>query len=291
VKPRPFSYLAPGSTEEALSLLAEFAGEAAVLAGGQSLVPMLNLRIVSVGWLVDIMRIDSLRGIRVDNGWVEVGAAATQAEVAASTDVGARVPLLVEALRHVGHPSTRNAGTVAGSAAFADPVAEVPAVAAALDAELVLESRRGRRSVPAREFFVSVMSTVREPDELLAAVRFPVQAPGTGSAFLEISPRLGGSTGEFALVGVAAVLAVREGRIDRAALGYLGGGATPLRAAEAEALLAGEQPRDELFAEAADCAAASLEPSSDIHATADYRRRLAKVLTRRALATAVERAA
>ena len=187
MKPSRFEYLAPETCEEALGALAEHGDDAAVLAGGQSLIPMMNLRIAAPGVLIDVMRTPDLRGIRCENGRTEIGAGVRMAEA----EQDSTVPLLQRALRHVGHPAIRNAGTVCGSVAHADPAAELPAVLLALDGEVVLRSVRGERIVAADEFFRSYYMTAREPDELVVAVRIPAYTSRV--AFHEATPRLGGS--------------------------------------------------------------------------------------------------
>ncbi|MGN6867585.1 MAG: FAD binding domain-containing protein [Solirubrobacteraceae bacterium] len=278
MKPTAFEYFAPESVEEALESLAEHGEEAAVLAGGQSLVPMMNLRISAPPVLIDIMRIPELRVIRRDDGWIEIGAGVrmTQAEREAG------VPLLTAALQHVGHPPIRNCGTVCGSVAHADPAAEVPAALLALDGEVVLRSVRGQRVVPADEFLRSYFTTAREPDELVAAIRIPERTRRT--AFLEVTPRLGGSTGEFATVAVAAA-AERDdsGRFVSVAIALAGAAERATRAREAESLLVGSESTVETLDAAADRAAESVDPSDDVHARREYRRHLSRVLTRRAL--------
>jgi len=278
VKPTAFAYLAPESGDEALAALAEHGEEAAVLAGGQSLIPMMNLRIAAPGTLIDIMRIDELRTIRRTGGWVEIGAGVRMSQ--AERESG--VPLLTAALRHVGHPPIRNCGTLCGSVAHADPAAEVPAVLLALDGEVVLRSVRGERRTPTDDFLRSYFTTAREPDELVAAIRLPDRARRV--AFLEVTPRLGGSTGEFATIALAAA-ADRDGagRFERVSLAYAGAAERAIRAREAEALLAGAEPAPELFAAAAAAASAAVDPSADVHAGPEYRRHLVEKLTLRAL--------
>jgi CO/xanthine dehydrogenase FAD-binding subunit len=192
--------------------------------------------------------------------------------------------LLRAALKHVGHPAIRNAGTVCGSVAHADPAAEVPAVLVALDGEVALRSVRGQRALPADEFFSSYFTTAREPDELVVAVRIPVTAGRV--AFHEVTPRLGGSTGEFATVAVAATADLEDDgrRFSRVSLAYAGVAERAIRAREAEAFLAGAEATAEVIATAAERAAEAVEPPVDVHAGPEYRRRLVKALTRRALA-------
>lgn len=278
MKPAAFEYLAPESPEEALDALAEHGEAAVVLAGGQSLIPMMNLRISAPAVLIDIMRIPELRMIRRDAGWIEIGAGVrmTQAEREAG------VPLLTAALHHVGHPAIRNCGTVCGSVAHADPAAEVPAALLALDGDVVLRSVRGERTLPADDFFSSYFTTARVSDELVAAVRIPERARRT--AFLEVTPRLGGSTGEFATVAVAATAERDErGRFASVSIALAGAADRAIRAREAESLLVGSGPTAEALDAAAERAAAAVDPSDDVHAGREYRRHLSRVLTRRAL--------
>jgi len=278
VKPSAFEYLTPETCEEALGALAEHGDEAAVLAGGQSLIPMMNLRIAAPGVLIDVMRIPELRRIRGEGDRTEVGAGVRMTEA----EQDASVPLLQRALRHVGHPAIRNCGTVCGSVAHADPAAEVPAVVLALDGEIVLRSVRGERVLAADEFFRSYYTTAREPDELVVAVRIPADRPRV--AFHEVTPRLGGSTGEFATAGVAATAELGDGnRVNRVRIALLGVADRPVRARDAEALLTGAEPTADAIGAAAESAAAAIDPPSDVHAGPDYRRRLVAVLTRRAL--------
>jgi carbon-monoxide dehydrogenase medium subunit len=280
VKPTAFEYLAPESCQEALEALAEHGEEAAVLAGGQSLVPMMNLRISAPPVLIDIMRIAELRFIRRAGAWVEIGAGVRMAQAEREADV----PLLTAALHHVGHPVIRNCGTVCGSVAHADPAAELPAALLALDGEVVLRSGRGERVLPADEFLRSYFTTAREPDELLVAVRIPASASSRRMAFLEATPRLGGSTGEFATVAVAAT-AERDdaGRFAQVSIALAGAAERAVRAREAESLLTGAEATAAALEEASELAADAVDPSDDVHAGRDYRRHLSRVLTRRAL--------
>jgi aerobic carbon-monoxide dehydrogenase medium subunit len=279
VKPSAFEYLAPDTCEEAFAALAEHGEDAAVLAGGQSLIPMMNLRIAAPRVLVDVMRIPELRAIRNEGDRIEVGAGVRMAE--AEQDSG--IPLLQRALRHVGHPAIRNSGTVCGSAAHADPAAEVPAVLLAVDGEVVLRSVRGERVIAADDFFRSYYTTAREPDELVVAVRIP---PGPSRvAFREVTPRLGGSTGEFATAGVALAAELDpDGRFADVRIALLGVADRPVRARDAEALLLDAEPADDVIAAAAESVAAAVDPPSDVHAGPEYRRHLVSVLTGRALA-------
>jgi CO/xanthine dehydrogenase FAD-binding subunit len=278
VKPCAFEYLAPETSEEAIAALAEYGDEASVLAGGQSLIPMMNLRIAAPAVLVDVMRIAELRAIRREDGWIEIGAGVrmTQAE----RETGS--PLLTAALRHVGHPAIRNCGTVCGSVAHADPAAELPAVLLALDGEVVLRSVGGQRVLSAEDFFRSYFTTARRPDELVAAIRLPASPPRI--AFHEVTPRLAGSTGEFATVAVAAGAARDDfGRLSRVSLAFAGVAERAIRARDAEAILTGAEPTPDAIATAAHLATTAVDPPVDVHAGSDYRRRLVNALTRRAL--------
>ena len=278
MKPSAFEYLAPETCEEALGALAEHGDDAAVLAGGQSLIPMMNLRIAAPRVLIDVMRTPELRGIRTEDGRTEIGAGVRMAEAERESNV----PLLQRAIRHVGHPTIRNAGTVCGSVAHADPAAELPAVLLALDGQVVLRSVRGERVLAANEFFRSYYTTARQPDELVVAVRIPADTPRV--AFHEVTPRLGGSTGEFATAGVAAAAKPGDrGLWRRVRIALLGVADRPVRALEAEALLTAAEPTADVLAAAAESAASAVDPPSDVHAGPEYRRRLVSVLTSRAL--------
>ena len=287
MKPPPFEYHAPGSLPEALELLASLGSEAKVLAGGQSLVPLLNLRLARPAHLVDINNLAELGEIKAVDGGIAVGALVRQRAAERSDLVRERCPLMAEALPLIGHPQIRNRGTVGGSLAHADPASELPAVAAALNADLVIRSVRGERVVKPEEFFVSFLTTSLEPDELLVELRLPAWQPGTGWAFMEISRR----HGDFAMVGVASTVRLAaDGSVAEARLAYTGAGGAPIRAHEAERKLIGQAPTESVFADAAEAAAAATDPPSDIHATAAYRRHITRVLTRRALAVASGRA-
>jgi carbon-monoxide dehydrogenase medium subunit len=285
MKPPAFAYAAPETLEEALALRAEHAGDSAVLAGGQSLMPLLNLRMAFPGTVIDVGRIRELSGIREWDGGVAIGAMTRQRAAEQSELIAQRTPLMTRALPNVGHTAIRNRGTVGGSIAHADPAAELPAVALALDAELVARSSSGERTIPASEFFMGYLTTALQPEELLVEVRLPGLAAGHGSAFVELARR----HGDFALVGVGAAVALDgSGAIADARLVFIGVGGAPVRAREAEALLRGAMPTDEVYAEAAERAKGELEPGSDSHASAEYRRRIAGVLAQRALREATQ---
>jgi CO/xanthine dehydrogenase FAD-binding subunit len=287
MKPAAFDYLVPASVEEALRLLADLGDGAKPLAGGQSLVPLMNFRLVRPQHLVDLNGLHELAGIGEDDGYLVIGAMTRQRAVETSALVLRRCPLLTEAMPQIGHTQIRNRGTVGGSLAHADPAAELPAVVAALGGELVVRSARGRRTMNSEQFFVGYLTTALEPGELLIEVRLPAMAPRTGTAFVEISRR----HGDFALVGVAATLTVDEaGVCTGSALALTGVGPTPVVAREAARALVGGKPTPEAFDEAGRRVSASVHPDSDLHASSEYRTHVAGVLTRRALARAAERA-
>jgi carbon-monoxide dehydrogenase medium subunit len=282
-----FRYHRPATVEEAVGLLAEFGSDAKVLAGGQSLVPLLALRLSHPEHLVDIGRVAGLDTVKDGPGGFTVGAAVRHADVELSPVTPRAAPLVAAAMPHIGHRAIRNQGTVCGSLAHADPAAELPAVALATDAELIARSATGERRIPAAEFFLGYLTSALDETELLTAVHFPAWPARTGASVLEISRR----HGDYALVGLAAVLGLGDdGRVERAALSFLGAGATPVRVPAAEAVLIGEIPEESAFAEAAAVVTKTIEPPADNHATAAYRAHVAGVLTRRCLAEAHHRA-
>jgi len=287
VKPPPFGYVAATSVEEALDALAEHGDEAKLLAGGQSLVPLLAFRLAWPSVLVDLNGVDGLDGAALEDGTLVLGATARERTVERLPGLAERCRMIVEAIAHIGHVAIRNRGTVGGSLVHADPAAEWPALAVALDAELDATSKRGTRTIPAQEFFVSYFTTSLEPDEVLTRIRVPLPNGRSGSAFLELARR----HGDFALAGVGAhVTLTADGTASDVRLGLIGVGDRPVRASGAEAALRGRIPDEEAVAEAAEAVAGEIEPTGDIHASADYRRHLATVLTRRAVTAAVERA-
>ena len=259
MKPRPFDYARPDTVEEAVALLAEYGDDARVLAGGQSLMAMMNLRLAEPAVLVDIARIAALSHIRDLGDAIEVGAAVTQNTLLAWPELANKLPLLAAALPHVGHFQTRNKGTVCGSIAHADPSSELPLSLAALEGSVVLRSARGERTVPASEFQIDMLTTAREPDELIVAVRFPVHT-GRGAAFREVARR----HGDFAIVAVAAFTDGKGG----ATLGVGGMAGTPV--------VRQVSPGD--AKEAANALAAELEGYEDLHASAELRRDLLRNL-------------
>ncbi|MGH7553620.1 MAG: FAD binding domain-containing protein [Longimicrobiales bacterium] len=280
MKPAPFEYFAPETLEEALALLARYGDDAKPLAGGQCLIPVLNFRLARPAVLIDLNRIASLAGIQATRDGLRIGAMTRQREAERSALIAQAAPLLAEALPHVAHPQIRNRGTLGGSLAHADPAAELPAVALALDAMFRLRSARGERRLEARDFFTGLFATVLASDELLVEIDVPALPAGTAIAFEEIARR----HGDYALLGVAAVVALDSAGVCRdARLAYVNAGPGPQRAPTAEAALVGRRPDARSIDECAQAALSDLRPSADVHASVEYRRQLARVLTMRAL--------
>lgn len=287
MKPAPFDYAAPESLDEAATLLGGH-DDSKILAGGQSLLPLLNFRLAAPSLLVDLRRIGGLRAVERVDGGVSLGAMVTQRAVEDDDSLAQAVPLLREALRCVAHPQIRSRGTVAGSIAHADPAAELPAVLVALDGRVHVRSSRGTRSVAAADLYEGFFTTSLEPDEIVMSVEFPTAPPRTGAACVEVVQR----AGDYAVCGaVVQVSCTAAGEIGDARVGLLGVGQRPERAAAVEERLRGEKPTADLLAEAAARASDGLSPAGDRQASAEYRRHLARVLVRRGLAQALERAA
>jgi carbon-monoxide dehydrogenase medium subunit len=284
MKPAPFDYVAPGSVDEAVGALASGGGDAKVLAGGQSLLPMLALRLARPRVLVDINRLPGLDAIREASGMLEIGALVRQRGL--ERWAASRAPLFAEVLRHVAHPPIRNRGTVVGNVVHADPASELPALLLCLEGVVVARGPRGERMIPADRFYRAPLTTALGADELATAVRFSLPPAGAGWGFAEVSRR----HGDFALVGAVAVLArAADGTVARARVAFFGAGGTPVRGVAAERALEGRAPSPTLLAEAARSAAAGLSPDGDIHATAGYRRRVAATLAERTLTAALAR--
>jgi carbon-monoxide dehydrogenase medium subunit len=284
MKPAPFDYVAPASLDEAVSALASGAGDAKVLAGGQSLIPMMALRLARPATLVDINRLPGLDGLREASGMLEIGALVRQR--ALERWAASRSPLFAEVLRHVAHPPIRNRGTIVGNVVHADPASELPALLLCLEGVVVARGPRGERMIAADRFYRAPLTTALGADELATAVRFTLPPAGAGWGFAEVSRR----HGDFALVGAVAVLTrAGDGTVARARLAFFGAGGTPLRGLAAERALEGRAPSPPLLAEAARAAAAALAPDGDIHATAEYRRRVAATLAERTLTAALAR--
>lgn len=286
MKPAPFRYECPRDVQEATALLARYGPDAKILAGGQSLMPLLNMRLVRPAVLVDINRITSLAYMRSENGHLAIGAVARDRDVELWAEARERCPILAESLRWVGHVEIRNRGTVCGSLAHADPAAELPVIALLLDAEFIAESVRGRRAIPASQFFLSLLTTALAADELLTEVRVPALRPGTGWAFLEFARR----QGDFALAVAAALLErAPDGTCTDARVVLGGVDAVPVRARAAERWLAGQRLTEDRFTVAGQEAAGTLDPPGDVHASPAYRRTLAAGLVERALKMAADR--
>jgi aerobic carbon-monoxide dehydrogenase medium subunit len=280
MKPAPFEYHAPESLADVTALLAEHGDDAKVLAGGQSLVPMLALRLTRFEHIIDLNRVDELRGVERSNGTLTVKSMTRQSAVEHDAAAGTAVPLLAEAIPLIGHFQIRNRGTVGGSIAHADPASELPAVALALDAELEVAGASGSRRVPAADFFVGTWTTTIGEDEILSAVHFPVWQGRVGFAVEEIARR----SGDFALAGVVAAVELNDaGAVSRSAIAFLGMASTPVRASSAEQALNGSSPKGNELAEIARLAVGDTEPTADVHASAEYRIHVGAHLVERAL--------
>lgn len=286
MKPAPFEYVAVSTTAEATKLLRELGDEAKILAGGQSLIPLLNFRLVQPQYIIDINPVTELEYIRVTESALVVGGRTRIASVERSSEAQRVVPLLTEAVKFIGHPPIRHRGTVGGSLAHANSSSELPTVAVALDAEIIVRNVDRERAIRGTDFFKGPFTTARESDDLLTEVRFPRWPDGSGFAFMEFSRR----HGDFAVAGVGAILTLAGGRVTRAALALCGVSTAPVRAREAEKLLIGEVPRAAVARAAAEAATAGLHPSSDIHGSSTFRRQVAKVYVERAILRAAERA-
>ncbi|MEO5842628.1 MAG: xanthine dehydrogenase family protein subunit M [Acidimicrobiales bacterium] len=291
MKPAPFDYHAPTTVDDAVSLLAEHGDEAKPLAGGQSLVPLLALRLTRFAHLIDLNEVTSLSSMSREGHDFTIGAMVRQEEVEFATEVATAVPLLARATPLIGHFQIRSRGTVGGSLAHADPASEYPAVALALDAVFDIKGKNRARSVAARDFFVGTWTTCLEPDELLVAVRFPAAGPRVGFSIDEATRR----HGDFAMVGCACAVGLdAAGNIDRASVALFGVGSTPIRADAAEQALIGQRGADlgaGALTEIAQLAVRDLDPPNDVHATSSYRRDAGAVLVGRALAKATAEAA
>ncbi len=285
MKPAPFKYHAPRTTGDALRLLADN-GDACVLAGGQSLMPMLNFRLLAPAHVIDLNRVPALAGIRVEQNVLHVGAMTRQGDLETSSVVRDAAPLLQAAVRQVGHRQTRNRGTLGGSLCHLDPAAELVTAAMAMDATLIAESAGGgTRRIPIAAWSAGYLTNALRPGEMLTAIEFPLWRGAQGHGFVEFARR----KGDFAIIGVATLLAFdAAGTIARAAVAIGGCGPLPQRPAAVEQALIGQRPSAPLFKEAARLAA-TIEAHSDAHVRADYRRHLARVLTERALAEAANR--
>lgn len=286
MKPVSFKYFAPTTTAEAVEILGRYGADAKVLAGGQSLMPLLNMRLARPAVLVDLNRIAELDYIRSSAGSVAIGAIARQRQLENDPLIAERVPLLKAAARLISHPQLRNRGTIVGSIAHGDPSAELPAAALALNADVTAVGISGTRTLSVDALYLGYMVTALNPEEMLTEVRFPALPAGTGWAIQEMARR----HGDFALAGVVALLRLQGTQIAAARVAYFGLGGRACCPVEVEKILVGASPSNELFTQAAARATAVLEAGDDIHASAEYRRAIAGVLTRRTLSEALARA-
>ena len=289
MKPAPFEYHAPDSVEEALFILHNSGGDAKVLAGGQSLVPAMNFRIVQPSVLIDLNRVPELGYVREDNEYLRIGAMTRERHLEFDLPVVKRAPLLHEAAPHIAHPQIRNRGTIGGSIVNADPAAELPVLMIASRARLKARNVSAERWIDARDFFVGMFTTALQPDEILVEIEVPFMPPRTGWSFLEVAPR----AGDYAMMGIAVLVTLDEsGACQAAKLVYLNAGDGPVDAQEAAQLLQGQALSDALIDSAAEAASGmEISPFGNIHASVEYQRHLAKVLTKKALKIAVQRAA
>jgi carbon-monoxide dehydrogenase medium subunit len=289
MKPAPFEYVAPDSLDDALAAMQQHGFDAKPLAGGQSLVPVMNFRLAQPGVLIDLNGVPGLDNLWLaDEGALHFGSMVRQSRLERDPLVAQHQPLLAEAMPHIAHPQIRNRGTLGGSLAHADPAAELPVIAVALNGRLKLQSATGERWLSARDFYVGLFATDIGDEELLVEIALPPLPARTGTAFTEMARR----HGDYALAGVAAVVTVDESGVCTAArLVYLNAGEVPMVAEEAASLLVGERPSEAVWlATAVSASQNEIDPRGDIHASADYKRHLAKVLTVRALRQAYERA-
>ncbi len=284
MKPPRFQYCAPRILDEALTLLSHYGEDAKVLAGGQSLIPLLNMRLAGPAYLVDINHLTELHYIEPEDGYLAIGATVRQRHVEHSPLVQQQLPLLIEAVRHIGHMQIRNRGTIAGSIAHADPAAELPALLTCLNGEVVAQSIQGERVMKAEEFFTGYLSTSLAPGEMVTEIRFPWIAPQAGWAFMEFARR----AGDYALVGAAAVITpTLDDRCLNARLAFQGVAGSPIRIREIEHMLVGTTLDEQTLQEAADKARECVtDDMEDVHATVEYRRTLVSELTKRVLKAA-----
>ena len=278
MKPVPFLYRDPRTLEEALALLREHGDDAAVLAGGQSLIPLMNLRLARPEVVVDVNRVPGVDGLTVEEDRVRLGALARAAVVERDPRVGAALPVLPQALRYVGHPQIRNRSTVGGAVAHADPASELPAVLAALDGWVILRSGAGERTVSWEEFFRGAYHTARRPDEMVVEVGLP-RTGGLRAMFVEVARR----HRDFALVGACVALRREDGRVGEARIALCGVGGTPIRVRTAEGVLAGHPVTGSVLADLRTEVERSVDPFDDVHATGTYRRAVGGTIVARAV--------
>ena len=286
MKPAPFNYVRATGIDDATAALASAGGRAKILAGGQSLIPMLNFRLVDADLFVDINQVGGLDGIEESGDGLRIGALTRHHRIETSDAVRGRFPVLAAAMQHVAHLAIRNRGTIGGSLSHADPAAELPAMSLLLDATIETAGPSGGRSLAARDFFVAPLVNALEDSEMVTSVVLPGLPPGTGWGFDEVARR----RGDFAIAGAGCVVALENGAVSEARIALMGVHDTPLRATAAEALLVGNSPDADALDAAAATARDAVEPMNDLHGSADYRRHLAGVVVRRTLDAAVARA-
>ena len=288
MKPAPFEYHSPDSLEQALEIMSHYAGEAKVLAGGQSLVPAMNFRVVQPGVLIDLNRVSELSFIREEGEIIRIGAMARERNLEFDSFIAKRIPLLTEATPFIAHPQIRNRGTIGGSIVNADPAAELPVLMLALNARLKARNASSERWIDAEDFFTGMFSTALEPDEILVEIELPFMPAHTGWSFMEVAPR----AGDYALMGVAALVTLDEnGKCGGAKLVYLNAGEGPMDAKEAAKLLVGEMLNDALIESAAAHASEKeINPFGNVHTSSEFQRHLANVLTKKALKQSMQRA-
>ena len=285
--PSAFDYHAPGTLDEAVALLERLGDEAKVLSGGQSLLPLLKLRLGDAGHLVDIGRIPGLTGITESDGYLRIGGATRESDLERSDLIRDRYPILLDTAIVIADPLVRNRATVGGNLAHGDPANDHPATMLALDAEVVARGPGGERIIPITDFFVGLFATALEPAEILTEIRIPVPPPRSGGAYVKLERKVG----DFATAAAAAQVTLgSQGEIARAGIGLTNAGPTPIKATAAEQSLLGRQPDAEAVAEAARLAADATSPSADRRGSVEYKRDMARVLTGRAVTRAVERA-
>ena len=287
MKPAPFKYIAASSLGDALTLKAEHGDDAKFLAGGQSLIPTMNFRLARPTILIDINEIDGLAGIRASSGATRIGALTRYRALQRDAAFAMAFPLIGEALPHIAHPQIRNRGTIGGNLSHADPASELPAIAVALGARFRVQAAKQERWVEAPDFFVGALTTGLKPDEMLVEIELPLAKPRTGSCFKEIARR----HGDFAIAGTAVMVTLDErDECIEVRLAFCGVGETPVDASSAADALVGNKPTETAIIDVAKSVQAMIDPGGSVHATADYQRHIAGVLTERALQTACQRA-
>lgn len=288
MKPAPFEYHAPNSLEETLNLKSKYGEDAKILAGGQSLVPAMNFRVVQPSLLIDLNRVAELSFIREVGNVIRVGAMARERHLEFDKTIEMRTPLLHEAVPFIAHPQIRNRGTIGGSIVHADPAAELPMLMVALSAKLKVKNKSGERWIDAKDFFAGMFTTALEPDEILVEIEIPFMPPRTGWSFMEVAPR----SGDYAMMGVAALVTLdKNGKCESAKLVYLNAGDGPVDAVEAAKSLEGVMLNEKLIESAAAHASEKeINPFGNMHASVEFQRHLAKVLTKNTLTQALQRA-